>query len=383
MTTDTVKRRKTKRGNNEGSIYQRASDGLWTCQITLPDAKRKYIYGKTRKEVAEKLPAVLGDAQLGIPVPTGRRTLGQFLDRWLEDAVKRKNAYKTYESYRSIVRTHITPALGARPLASLTAQDVQRFLSEKGKTASPSMVKHCRDVLRIALGQAKRWRLVAYNAAADTEPPRVSKRQIRALPREDANAILAAVAGTRMEIPVTVALTLGLRRGEMLGLRWADVDLDAATLCVRFQLQRHDGAWVFVLPKSEEGRRTLPLPPSLVAALRTHRSRQIEERLQAGPRWQDHDLVFPTEIGTPQDGMNLTHRFQDRLRRAGVPPMRFHDLRHGAATLLLASGFTLKEVQEILGHSTFRMTADTYAHLSQDVRRDWAERMERTMAVRP
>lgn len=189
LTTMAVSRRGRKRGNGEGSIYQR-KDGLWTAQVTLEDGRRKYIYGKTRAEVAAKLPSVLRDVHPGLAVPTGRQSLGQFLDQWLEDAVRQKNANKTYLSYKGIVDVHLKPALGMRPLASLTAQDVQRFLRQKSTTATPSMVKHSRDVLRIALGQAKRWRLVAYNAAADTEPPRVAKRLVRAISLEEANAVL-------------------------------------------------------------------------------------------------------------------------------------------------------------------------------------------------
>ena len=174
-----------------------------------------------------------------------------------------------------------------------------------------------------------------------------------------------------------MGLSLGLRRGELLGLRWRDVDLDAGTLTVRHQVQKQGGDWRFVEPKSRESRRALPMPPFLVESLRAHRTRQLAQRFAAGPIWQDHDLVFPTEVGTPQDGMNVTHRFAAQLRAAGLPHMRLHDLRHGAATLLLASGFTLREVQEILGHSTFRMTADIYGHISQDVKRQWSERMQR------
>jgi integrase len=369
-----------KRGNGEGSIYKR-KEGLWTCQVSLPNGKRKYVYGKTRKEVGDKMAVVLRDAKLGLPVPTGRESIAQFLDRWLEDVVRVKNRFRTYESYRSIVRTHLLPALGNRRLAGLTAQDVQRFLNEKSKSASPSMVKKTRDVLRIALGQAMRWRLVSYNAAALTEAPRVKKFEVKPITLSEANAVMAAFKDSRLEALVPVALTLGLRRGEVLGLRWSDVDLDDGTMNVRFQVQRQDGELHFLEPKSKESQRTLPMPPFLVDILRTHRTRQLEERIAAGPVWRDHDLVFPTEVGTPQDGMNVTHRFQARLKRAGLPRMRFHDLRHGAATVLLNNGFTLKEVQEILGHSTFRMTADIYGHISQDARRDWAERMQRAFGA--
>jgi integrase len=161
---------------------------------------------------------------------------------------------------------------------------------------------------------------------------------------EEARALLAAFKGTRWAALNATALTLGLRRGALLGLRWADVDLNAGTLSVRCRVQKHEGEYRFVPPNSKEGRRTLPIPAPLIATLREHRQRQLEERVRLGPTWQDWDLRFRTAVGTPQDGMNVTHRFQERLRKAGLPPMRFHDLRQSAATLLLANGFTLKEI---------------------------------------
>jgi integrase len=370
------KRSSKKRANNEGSIRLRA-DGLYESRVTLPGGKRKSFYGKTHDEVRRNLTEALRSRDQGLPVPTGKQTLAQFLEQWLEEVVKNKNRYRTHESYRGLVRTHIVPGVGKKRLTALTAQDVQRFLNETAKSASPSMVKKVRDVLRIALGQAVRWRLVAYNAAALTQAPRVAKHEVTPLTMAEANAIMAAFQDTRLEALVPVALTLGLRRGEVLGLRWSDLDLDEGTMKVRFQAQRQDGEWRFVEPKSKESQRTLPMPPFLVERLRSHRTRLLEERMAAGPAWRDYDLVFPTEVGTPQDGMNVTHRFQARLKKAGLPRMRFHDLRHGAATVLLNNGFTLKEVQEILGHSTYRMTADIYGHISQDVRRDWGERMQR------
>lgn len=368
------KRTGRKNGNGEGNIRLRA-DGRYEARVSLPGGKSKSFYGKTRADVRRAMTAALGDVQSGITVPTGRLTVNQFLDSWLEDVVRVKNKIKTLESYRGIVRTHIAPGLGSRALARLTPQDVQRFLTEKGKTASPSMVKHIRDVLRIALSQAVRWRMIAHNPAAATESPRVEQREIRALSLDEARGILAAFKGNRYEMPVTLALCLGLRRGEVLGLRWVDVDLDAATLTVRHQVQFIAREWQFVEPKSKESRRTLPLPTFLVEALRAHRTRQLEQRLAVGPVWHDYDLVCPTEVGTPQHGLNLTHRFQARLKAVGLPPMRFHDLRHGAATVLLAQGASIKEIQVILGHSDYKSTL-VYSHIVPELMRQNADRMQ-------
>ncbi len=174
----------------------------------------------------------------------------------------------------------------------------------------------------------------------------------------------------------TVALALGLRQGEALGVRWEDVDLEAQTLRVRYALQRIDRKPTFVEPKTTRSRRTLPLPPSIVTALRAHRVRQLEERLLAGERWQDWNLVFASTVGTPLDGHNVTHRLQKHLERAGLPRQRFHDLRHCCASLLLAQGVHPRAVMEILGHSQIALTMDTYSHVMPAMLRDAANLMD-------
>lgn len=363
-----------KRGNNEGNIYQRPN-GLWEARVSLPGGKRKSVYGKTRKAAADAMAALLRDVGQGVTVPTGNLTVAGLLDRWLHDVVRVKNKPRTFESYRDLCRLHITPALGRKPLARLTAADVQRRLNDIARDVSPSMAKHCRDVLRIALNQAVRWKLIPHNVAAATDPPRVMQHEIRPLSASEGKAILAATAGTAYEMPATLALGLGLRRGEVLGLRWADVDLDAGTITVRHQLQKVDGEWGFVEPKSKAGRRTLPIPVFVLTVLKTHRTRQLEARLALGALWTDHDLVCAAATGAPFDPMNLTNRFQACLKRAGLPRMRFHDLRHGCATLLLANGATLKEIQTILGQSDYKSTL-VYAHVLPEVLHQNAIRMQ-------
>lgn len=368
-----------KRANGEGLIRQRA-DGRWEARVTLPDGKRHSIYGKTQEAVRDQLLTLRQNIREGRAVAANRLTLGAFLTEWLEEVVKVRNAYTTYQSYEGIVRVHVAPALGRHRLAKLTAQQVQVFLNEKAKTSSARIVKYCRDVLRIALGRAVKWRLIAENVAALTEPPRIERTPIAALSREDARAILAAFKGDVLEVPVTLALTLGLRRGEVLGLRWADVDLDQAIITVRFQVQYQGGEWRFRAPKSQESRRTLPAPPFLIETLREHRRRQLAARLALGAAWQDYDLVCPTELGTPQHGMNVTHRFQRGLARKGLPAMRFHALRHGTATLLLAQGVDARTIMEILGHSQISTTLNTYAHVGAELKRGVAERMQVALA---
>lgn len=195
-----------------------------------------------------------------------------------------------------------------------------------------------------------------------------------------ARTFLDAIRGDRLEALYAVAVALGLRQGEILGLRWADVDLDVGKITVCQALQRVDGRLTFVEPKSRRSRRTIPMPPTVARALRAHRARQLEERLTGGPDWNEHDLVFVSTTGTPLDGRNLTRRFQAVLERAGLPRMRFHDARHTCASLLLAQGVQPRVIMETLGHSQIGLTLNTYAHVIPELQREAAERMEEVLA---
>jgi integrase len=381
MATNTPRRTGQKRGNNEGNIRQR-SNGLWEARVTLPSGDRKSIYGKTRAEVQGRLTAALRDVQQGLPVPVGRLTFGQFLARWLEDSVKPKVRAKTHHSYAQLVRVHIDPALGKLPLDQVTPQRIQALLNSKRAAGlSPRTVQYLHAVIRAALGRAVKWNLIARNPATLIDPPRVEQKQVEALSTTHALAIVEAFRGHRMKALITVALAVGLRQGEALGLRWHDLDLDAATLTVRYQVQRIDGEWQFTEPKSKRSRRKLALPTFVVVALRAHRTRQLEERLAAGASWQDWNLVFPSAVGTPYDGTNVTHEFQTRLAAAGLPRMRFHDLRHGAATLLKSKGVDLRDIMEILGHSQISLTANLYTHIAPELMREAAAKMDAIFAT--
>jgi integrase len=374
-------RSRRSRGNGEGSIYQR-SDGKWCAAISVDAGRRKVLYAKTRQEVTAKLRKAQVDRDNGLPVVSERLTLGQFLDRWLEDAVKPKVSPRTYASYSQLVRLHIKPALGRVPLAKLTPQQVQKWMNDKqGGGLSPRTVCYLRAVLRKALGQALKWGEVARNVATLVDPPRQVEKEIEPFTPDECRHLLDAVRGERLEALYTVALALGLRQGEALGLRWDDVDLDAASLRVRYQLQKIDGVFDFTEPKSPKSRRAISLPPFAVAALREHRVRQLEERLRAGDAWADWGLVFPSVVGTPIEGSNLTKQFHRLLARAGLGRRRFHDLRHTCATLLLLQEVPDRVVMEILGHSQLSMTA-RYSHVVSAMKKDAAGRMEALLAAR-
>jgi integrase len=243
--------------------------------------------------------------------------------------------------------------------------------------AKPQTTRNIHAVLRRALTQGLRWGVVSRNVATLVDLPRVDRDEVRGLSPADARTVITAVAGDRIEPLVLLSLSTGLRQGEALGLRWQDVDLEAGTVRVRHSLQRMPGRGVeLVEPKTPRSRRTLALPTSTANALREHRKSQLQERLWAGSRWQEADFVFTTSIGTPMIGSDLTRRFQALLRAAGLPPMRFHDLRHGAASLLLAQGVHPRVVMEMLGHSTITLTMNVYSHVIPDLQREAATKME-------
>jgi integrase len=374
-----------KRGQNEGSIYKRP-DGRWCAQVNLGyvngKRKRKYLYGDTRAEVAKQMTTILRDVQQGIPVATERLTVAAFLDRWLEDYVKPSVRPSTYADYETTARLRLKPALGRIGLTRLTAQDVQKMMNEGIRAGMPvATIRHARLILGIALGRATKWQLVAINAASLVEAPRTEQSEVRPLTPEQTMKLLKSIRGDRLEALYTVAVAIGLRRGEALGLTWDCIDFDAATLTVRFQLQRIDKALVRVEPKTARSRRTVALPSVVVDALRRHKIRQLEERLLAGSRWQDSGYVFTTTIGTPLDGRSVTRFFADALTRAELPHVRFHDPRHGCATLLLMRGASLRAIMETLGHSQIAVTANIYAHVGETIKRETAAMMDAALST--
>jgi len=368
-----------RRGHGEGTIYQRA-DGRWCAALTVGrDARgrlrRVYIYGKTRREVQEELTKKLREHQQGMPVDPTRQTVGQFLQAWLEDCMRGSVRPTTLENYRYVIR-HLEPIAGIQ-LAKLTPQHIQHLYRQKQDAGLTRMVVLMHAVLHKALGQAVRWCLIPRNPADAVERPRMPKKEFRALTSEEAARLLEAAREDRLHALWVLAVTTGMRLGELLGLRWEDVDLERGTVTVRRQLQWLEGEPTFPEPKSARSRRTIALPGLAVAALREHRKRQLEWRLRLGEVWQDHGLVFTTEIGTPLHPSNVRQRhFHPLLERAGLPRIRFHDLRHTCATLLLAQGVHPKLVQEQLGHSQISVTLDTYSHVTAPMMREAAAKMD-------
>jgi integrase len=356
-----------KRGNGEGSITRR-KNGSWCAQYTVYTAegrKRKTLYGKTRQEVAAKLAKALSDREGGLVFDAENQTVSEYLERWLSDSVKGSVRPKTFDSYEWLVRKHIAPALGRVKLKTLTSAHIQGFYRSKLEAGlSPRTVQYLHVVLHRALKQALRWGLVPRNVSEAVDPPKVRREEIRPLSSDQARRLLEAASGDRFEALYALAIHCGLRQGELLGLRWEDVDLEAGTLHVRRTLNLAKDGPKFTAPKTAKSRRQIRLTAGAVAALRRHHDRQFEESTRLTGLWQDYGLVFATTIGAPINPRNLTSRsFKPLLKRAGLPDIRFHDLRHTCATLLLKRSVHPKLVQELLGHATIAVTLDTYSHL--------------------
>ncbi|MEK7816920.1 MAG: site-specific integrase, partial [Actinomycetota bacterium] len=356
-----------KRGQNEGSIIKR-KDGRWSSYLTLPGTggKRKYFYGRTRRECQEKLTEALRNQQLGLPVTSDRITFGEYLDKWLEDSVKPSVRPRTHEQYSQYVRLYIRPALGKVKLTKLTPGDIQALLNKQVKRGlTPRTAQLTHSIIRRALVQAYKWQLVPRNVAKLVDPPRGKRYEPTPLTPEQARGFLDAVKGDRLEAFYTVALALGLRRGEALALKWEDIDLEAGTLSVRNTLQNlQGGGWTLAEPKSRSSRRTLGLPAFAVQALKEHRKCQLEEKIQAGPAWQEHGFVFTSRVGTPLDGNNVYKLFKQFLKENGLPDIRLHDLRHTAGTMLCIQGVHPRVAMETLGHSQIGLTMNLYTHVA-------------------
>lgn len=286
----------------------------------------------------------------------------------------------TFIRYGQLVRIHALPTIGDIPIAKLNGQHLAALYSDRlAHGQSPRSVEQLHSVLHSAFRQAVRWDLIARNPADLVSPPRPKRPEITALTGDQARALLAVAAGDELEALYVLALSTGMRQGELLGLTWSAVDVTGARLEVRASLvYRTADNWSLADPKSQRSRRRVSL--SAVAALRSRRIRQAAARLLVGSDWQDNDLVFTDAWGHPLSGTHVTSRpFRELLQRAGLPRIRFHDLRHTVATLLLASGTHPKLVQELLGHSTIALTLNVYSHVTPSMHDEAANTMDRIL----
>jgi len=380
-----------RRGNHEGSIVRR-KDGRWMALMTsgrdpqTGKLQRVALYGKTRQEVANKLNQALSDRSRGTFVAPHKLTVGEWLNTWLRDYKHPALRPVSYDSYEMFIRVHLKSALGRIPLKDLRPDQVQCFYNDKRDAGlSARTIRYLHTILHGALKQAMKNQLVMRNVSEATTLPGGRTRTMHPLTLEQVQQFLTAVKGDRLFAAFFLEMGTGVRRGELLGLRWQDVDLESGVLRVRQTLVRvrnHDAVegerktkLIFQEPKTEQSRRTIPIPDDIVEALRRHKARQAEERLLMGEAYEDHGLVFCQANGQRIDPRNFTQYFERLLRQAGLPRIRFHDGRHTFATLMLELGEAPKTVQTMLGHTKISTTLDLYTHVSLDLEKKAAAKL--------
>lgn len=374
-----------RRGQGEGSVLQ-LPDGRWRAMVDLGwvDGKRrrKAATRATRREAVEWLREAQQSHEAGALV-SRTPTVAEWFVVYLDEHAATRLRPRTLVNYRRTVERHVLPALGKLRLDKVLPERLTRLYREKVAAGlSPATVRYVHAVIRAALGLAVSWGRIPRNMAPLVEPPTSAHSEITPLTVEDARALLTAAGSSRLGARWVVGLSLGLRQGEALGLWWEDVDLAAGVLRVRRQLLRPDkkGAPLTFGPvKSARSRRTLALPGRLAELLAEHRDKQAVEREAAGAGWTDARLVFATAGGTPVDHRNDAREFTALCERAGIPPYRVHDLRHTAATLLIAQGQHARVVMEVLGHSQIAVTMNVYGHVMDSQLRDAADAVDEAL----
>jgi integrase len=378
-----------KRGKLKGKPHRRGSGSVfrrperkggkeWVAQIILENGKTRQRYFYTQAEADEALNEMLYEQKRGMLATGSRQKLADHLTYWLEHVKKRTIRTSTYVRYRIALEKHILPALGHLALNKVTLRIIQQFYNQKlDEGQSPSSVITMNKVLHQALALAVKERLIMVNPCTGIALPAVKGRKVQPLTVEQAQQLLQEVEGTMMEPFIALALVVGIRHGELLALRWQDIDLDQGMLAIHSTLTQ-DETYRFVVgdPKTASSERVILLPRPVCEMLRAHRARQRETCLKVGSAWQQHDLVFCTNKGAYLWPHNVRQRFYRLLKRAGLPQMHIHDLRHSAATLLRKMGVDLKVIQEILGHSTLDMTANVYSHVLPSMQQEAVEKMQ-------
>ena len=372
-----------RRAKGEGSIYQ-LPDGRWRGAVDLGwqggRRVRKQITCKTKTEVGRELRRLLAAAEAGQLNHERPPTVEAWMATYLREVAADRVRPSTFHSYEQFARLYINPWLGRHRLDKLRPQHITAFYREMSKKLAPSSVRRIHAVLRRALTVAVRWGVIHANPALLVDPPPLPRNDVKPFTVEEARIFLKAASEDRLEARWVIAVSLGLRQGEVLGLGWQHVDLPNGLLRIERALQRQpDGSLKLVETKTHRSKRTIPMPPSVVSALERRAVRQAEERVLVGDAWQDSDLVFTTGWGTPIHPRNDYRAFQRLVEKAGLRRVRLHDLRHTAASLLLAQEVAPRVVMEILGHSQISVTMNTFSHVDPQLNRTATDRMEQAL----
>lgn len=367
-----------KRADNEGT---KRPSGRWEVRVTLPSGKRKAFTGTTQGEALRKRDKYLKDLDAGLDPDASKLTVGAYLDWWVKDREADIELGKlrpaTLASYRGHIDHHLKTAFGGVLLRSLSVRQVNTLLAsivEAGR--SPATANRVRATLRAALADAVNDGKIPRNVAKHADPQPEQRHEVQPPSVEQLRRFFDLTAFHPLGPLFVVAAHTGLRQGELLALTWDDIELVAGVLHVRKTASiGKDGKRSRNAPKTEKSAGTLALTPQAIRALKTQRSRVETLEMAAAERWKENGLVFPSTVGTLANPSNVTHRFQALLKEHGFPRWRFHDLRHATASILLANGASLAEVQKVLRHSSYALTANLYTHLTPELAERNADRM--------
>jgi len=372
-----------KRGQNEGSIYQRKSDGRWVAAVSIRGGKRKAVYGRTADEARQKRDEIKRQVADGSFVSSDRLTVEQLSQQYLESLHSTVKS-STHRRYEQLLRKHVLPFIGPTQVKKLQPGQLEALYGEVvRKGLSPQTAVHVHRVVHAMLARATRWQLIGRNVASLVKPPRVKYREMRALTPKEVKQLFDAASDTRLEALWRLAIGTGMRLGELLALKWQRIDLDRRTLRVEATLENDpERGLINSEPKTAGSRRTIHLTNSLTKALETHRARQNRERMKLGHAWADGDYVFSSTFGTPLNMQNLGRRDFKNLRvSAGiVGHVRMQDLRHTAISLALSEGVAPTDVANMAGHSSVAVTLQRYAHALPEAPRRAADAIERLVA---
>ena len=368
-----------------GSINKRG-DNSWQVKLFVSVdeyGKRKFHTAtfNTKREAEQHLNKIVRELNLGTYVETPDITLNEFFKKWHESVSKIRVSERSAHGQQSIYNRYFRKTIGIKKLDKLNIMDIQKvYAGMLNRGLSAQTVKHAHSVLNCALKQAIKWNLLSRNPAEFVELPKVPRKERRVLSAEEARRFIVESNNIKHGLIFEFALLTGMRPEEYLAVKWGDIDFERNTVQVRRALVRHNKKWSFNEPKTNRSRRTVVLPPTLVHKLVKHKSKQIIQKLKAGMLWENNDLVFCSEFGTPHSIPNLTYRyFRPILAKADIPQIRLYDLRHTHATLLLMAEENPKVVAERLGHSTIVQTLDTYSHVLPTMQRKATDKLERIL----
>lgn len=380
------KERKRKKSPDGAGSFRQLPDRRWRLRFTLSDGRTKDVYGITQAECRNKRRELEQQAAGGRDISQRDPKLSDFLADWLVWIDNGKRAPSTVAGYKSLIEHHIKPAIGHKRVSKVTTRDVDELLrSMQDRGLSARTAQQCRTVLSMAFKRAERWDMVVRNVARLSESPALAPKTYKPLTIDQIRVLLDQTADHAYGPLYAVAIGTGMRQGELLGLRWEDVNLEAGYLDVRQSLRvAKDGGKEFGAPKTPKSRRRIVLPSFVIDALEEQRARQIEDAEFNRTRWTDSGLVFTNSIGKALDGPTVTRKLGDELKEAGFPHERaFHGLRHAAATLLAANGVAANVARDVLGHTDIKMTLNVYTHADTDALTKAAEALDRAINPQP